>query len=230
MKKIGLLGGMTTESSVEYYRLINEISRNRMGGIHSVESVMASVDFGNIYPLMEQERWDLILEKLISASLDIQRGGADFLVICTNTMHKLADQIAEKIDIPILNIIDVTAEAIKKKGLARIALLGTRFTMIQDFFRNRLAEKHQLAVMIPEPEEIGYIHRVIVDELSIGRISEDSKTRYWQIIDNLKKKDAEGIILGCTEIPLLIKQVDGDIPLFDTTTLHAEAAVDFALA
>ncbi len=229
MKTIGLLGGMTCESSVEYYRLINEEYRKRVGGIHSAQSLMFSVDFGEVQPLMEAERWDLVLERLIEGSLRVQRGGADFLVICTNTMHKMADQIAGRIEIPILNIVDVTAESIKAKGLHTVGLLGTRFTMTQDFYRRRLQEKHGIETLIPTDDEVSMIHRVIMDELTVGVISPTSKKLYWETIQRLHEQGAEGIILGCTEIPLLVKQDEGNIPLFDTTLLHAHAAVGLAL-
>ena len=229
MKTIGLLGGMTCESSVEYYRLINEGVRRRLGGIHSAQSLMCSVDFGEIQPEMEDERWDLVLERLVAGSLAVQRGGADFLVICTNTMHKLADQVAESIEIPLLNIIDVTAEAIAAREIGTVGLLGTRFTMTQDFYRRRLFEQHGIETLIPSADEVSMIHDVIMDELTIGVISPTSKERYWETIRRLQAQGAEGIILGCTEIPLLVKQDEGDIPLFDTTMLHAQAAVRTAL-
>jgi len=220
---------MTCESSVEYYRLINEEFRKQVGGIHSAQSLMFSVDFGEVQPEMETERWDLVLERLVTGSLNVQRGGADFLVICTNTMHKLADQIAERIEIPILNLIDVTAEAITSMGLKKVGLLGTRFTMTQDFYRNRLLEKHGIMTLIPSDQEVSMIHRVIMDELTIGVISPESKRLYWETIHRLQERGAEGIVLGCTEIPLLVKQDEGEIPLFDTTLLHAHAAVKWAL-
>ena len=220
---------MTCESSVEYYRLINEELRKQLGGIHSAQSVMYSVDFGEIQPEMEIERWDLVLERLIAGSLNVQKGGADFLVICTNTMHKMADQIAERIEIPILNIIDVTAEAITAMGFRTVGLLGTRFTMTQDFYRRRLLERHGIESLIPSDPEVSMIHQVIMDELTVGVISPESKRRYRETIHRLQERGAEGIILGCTEIPLLVKQDEGEIPLFDTTLLHAHAAVRQAL-
>ena len=220
---------MTCESSIEYYRLINEEFRRRVGGIHSAQSLMFSVDFGEVQPEMETERWDLVLERLVTGALNVQRGGADFLVICTNTMHKMADQIAEKIEIPILNIIDVTADVINDMGISTIGLLGTRFTMTQDFYRDRLSEKHGIETLIPTDDEVSMIHRVIMEELTIGVISETSKKRYCETIQRLQGRGAEGIILGCTEIPLLVKQEEGDIPLFDTTLLHAHAAVGLSL-
>jgi aspartate racemase len=230
MKTIGLLGGMTSESSAEYYRIINRAMREKLGGIHSARSIMLSVDFQRIDRLMESGRWDEILGILIKESLAVERAGADFLVICTNTMHKLAPDIQKKIRIPILNIIDVTAEQITKMGFQTIGLLGSRFTMEEDFYRNRLKEEHGLKVLIPDPEEVLTIHRIIVEELAIGEIRDASKADYWAVMNRLADNGAQGIILGCTEIPLLVKQEEGNIPLFDTTTIHARAAVDSALA
>jgi aspartate racemase len=229
MKTIGLLGGMTCESSVEYYRLINEGVREKLGGIHSAQSLMYSVDFGEIEPEMETECWDLVLGRLVAGALAVERGGADFLVICTNTMHKLADQVEERIGIPILNIIDVTAEAVGTAGIGTVGLLGTRFTMTQDFYRRRLAEMHGIETVIPSEQEVSMIHRVIMEELTIGVISPESKKLYWEVIRRLQSKGARGIVLGCTEIPLLVNQDEGEIPLFDTTLLHAQAAVRLAL-
>lgn len=229
MKTIGLLGGMTCESSCEYYRIINEVTREKLGGIHSAPSVMVSVDFAGIEVLMEQGKWDMILGILAAEARNVEKAGADFLVLCTNTMHKLADEIQKQIQIPILNIIDAAAEQIKARGIHTVGLLGTRFTMEQDFYRERLRQKHGLKVMIPSGEEIKTIHRVIVDELSIGEIRESSNKVYWEIINRLAEQGAEGIILGCTEIPLLVHEEEGNIPLFDTTRIHAEAAVGYAL-
>jgi aspartate racemase len=230
MKTIGLLGGMTCESSAEYYRLINEGVREKLGGIHSAQSLMYSVDFGEIEPEMETERWDLVLERLVAGSRAVERGGADFLVICTNTMHKLADQVAKKVRIPILDIIDVTAEAVRETGIETVGLLGTRFTMTQDFYRRRLAEEHGIETVIPSEQDVIMIHRVIMEELTVGVVSVESKKLYWEAIGRLQAKGAEGVVLGCTEIPLLVKQDEGEIPLFDTTLLHAQAAVRQALA
>jgi aspartate racemase len=220
---------MTCESSAEYYRLINEGVRDRLGGIHSAQSLMYSVDFAEIEPEMDTERWDLVLERLVAGALAVERGGADFLVICTNTMHKLADQIEEEISIPILNIIDVTAEAVRAAGIKTVGLLGTRFTMTQDFYRRRLAEEHGIETVIPSEQDVSMIHRVIMEELTIGVISPNSNALYWEAIGRLQSKGAGGIVLGCTEIPLLVKQDEGEIPLFDTTLLHAQAAVRLAL-
>jgi aspartate racemase len=221
---------MTCISSAEYYRLINQITREKLGGIHSAPSVMLSVDVAEIEVLMETGKWGRITETLAECSKRIEKAGAEFLVICTNTIHKLADDIQAQINIPILNIIDATAEQVKQKEINTVGLLGTRFTMEQDFYKGRLSQNHGLKVLTPSPEEVPTIHRVIVEELSIGKIKEESKKRYWKIIHRLVDQGAMGIILGCTEIPLLVRQEDGDIPLFDTTGIHAEAAVNAALS
>lgn len=230
MKTIGLLGGMTTESSLEYYRNINRYSRQRMGGVHSVKSVMLTIDFGRIDPLMEAGEWDKIRDILIDAARSVESAGADFLVICTNTMHKLVPDIQKVIGIPILSIIDATAQHIKEKGLRTVGLLGTRFTMIEAFYRDRLEREHGLEVLIPNENEVETLHRIIVEELSIGEIKPVSKKIYWEIINRLGSQGAEGVILGCTEIPLLVRQEEGNILLFDTIDIHARAAVDYALA
>ena len=229
MKTIGLLGGMTCESSLVYYKLINEMAREKMGTNHSAESVMVSVDFGKIQPLMERGEWDNVLLIMIKAAKDIERGNADFLVICTNTIHKFAETIGREIKIPILHIVDATAQEIKRTGLSKVGLLGTRFTMEEDFFTGRLEEKYGITSLIPANEDRSEIHQIIMDELSRGIINPESKNTYWRIIHGLVGKGVQGIILGCTEIPLLIAQNQGDIPLFDTTKIHARAAVDYAL-
>jgi aspartate racemase len=229
MKTIGLIGGMTCESSCEYYRLINEITRSKLGGIHSAHSVMISVDFAVIEPLMEAGKWDEILEILVECAQNVEKAGADFLVLCTNTMHKLVDELQIHIEIPILNIIDAAADQIKEKELHTIGLLGTRFTMEENFYKDRLKENHDLEVLIPSREERETIHRIITNELSIGKIREPSKKIYWDIINRLADQGAQGIILGCTEIPLLVHEEEGNIPLFDTTLIHATAAVEYAL-
>lgn len=229
MKTIGLLGGMTCESSVEYYRLINEGMRAALGGIHSARSVMVSVDFAAIKPLMDAGEWQRILDLLTEDARRIEKAGADFLVICTNTMHKLADEIARGLSIPILNIIDATADEIKGRGLTKVGLLGTRFTMTEPFYRKRLLERHGIESIIPREPEIDFIHRVIMEELTVGRINPRSKDEYWRIIEGMQRLGAQGMILGCTEIPLLVKQEEGELPLFDTTAIHAAAAVRAAL-
>ncbi len=230
MKTIGLLGGMTCESSHEYYRLINKITRSKLGGIHNAHSVMISVDFAVIEPLMEAGKWDEIMEILVECAQNVEKAGADFLVLCTNTMHKLVDEMQIHIEIPILNIIDAAAERIKEQELHTIGLLGTRFTMEENFYKDRLKENYDLEVLIPAREEREVIHRIIANELSIGKTREPSKKIFWDIMNRLADRGAQGIILGCTEIPLLVNEKEGNIPLFDTTLIHATAAVEYALA
>ncbi len=230
MKTIGLLGGMTCESSLVYYQRINEIAREKLGGNHSARSVMVSVDFGEVEPHMERGEWERVLAYMLEASRAIERGSADFLVLCTNTMHRFVEPIGREIKIPILHIVDATAAAIKKMGFATIGLLGTRFTMEEDFYKGRLLEKHGIATIVPKQEERELVHKVIMDELSRGVINPASRDAYWRIIRGLAARGAQGIILGCTEIPLLVKPEAGAIPLFDTTEIHARAAVDLALA
>ncbi len=229
MKTIGLLGGMTCESSLLYYRLINELTREALGGEHSAESVMVSVDFGRVGPLMERGEWDKVLSIMIQTAKAVERGGADFLVLCTNTIHKYADILGRETTIPILHIVDATVAEIRKAGLTKIGLLGTRFTMEEDFYRGRLQKNHGIATLTPDREDRVQVHRIIADELSRGIVNSASRDTYWRIIDKLAADGAQGIILGCTEIPLLVTQARGDIPLFDTTRIHARAAVDYAL-
>jgi aspartate racemase len=229
MKTIGLIGGMSWESSIEYYRIINETVRARLGGLHSAKSIMYSVDFAEIETLQQQGKWDEATDLMIDAAQRVERGGADFVIICTNTMHKMADEVQNHIQIPLLHIADATAEKIKARGLKRIGLLGTKFTMEEDFYRGRLTEKQGLEVIIPTERERDIVHRVIFDELCLGEIREPSKEQYVRIMDHLVRDGAEGIILGCTEISLLIQEEDSQIPLFDTTKIHAMAAVEYAL-
>ncbi len=229
MKTIGLIGGMSWESSIEYYRIINETVRARLGGLHSAKSIMYSVDFAEIETLQQQGKWDEATDLMIDAAQRVERGGADFVIICTNTMHKMADEVQNHIQIPLLHIADATAEKIKAHGLKKIGLLGTRFTMEEDFYRGRLTEKQGLEVIIPRERERDIVHRVIFDELCLGEIRKPSKEQYVRIMDHLVRDGAEGIILGCTEISLLVQEEDSQIPLFDTTKIHAAAAVEYAL-
>jgi len=229
MKKIGLLGGITCESSLLYYKLVNEMTREKLGGHHSARSVMVSVDFAEIQPLTERGDWDGVLTILLRAARDIERGGADFLLLCANTAHKLAAEIGREIGIPILHIVDETAREILKAGFGKVGLLGTRFTMEEDFFSGRLREKHGIEALVPEKKERERIHRVIIDELALGKVDPAAGRDIWGIIDGLVASGAQAIILGCTELPLLIKQERGRIPLFDTTLIHARAAVEYAL-
>lgn len=230
MKTIGMIGGMSWESSIEYYRIINETVRAELGGLHSAKSLMVSVEFAEIEALQHQDRWDEAAEILIDAARSLENGGADFAIICTNTMHKLYDIIQQKIRIPLLHIADATADTIKAEKIQKIALLGTRFTMEENFYKGRLVDNYGLGVIIPDPEDMEIVHRIIYDELCAGIIQSDSKQKYADIIRRLIEEGAEGIILGCTEIGLLVNQEDSPVPLFDTTEIHAKAAVKYALA
>ena len=230
MKIIGMIGGMSWESSIEYYRIINETVRNELGGLHSAKSIMYSVEFAEIEALQHQDRWDDAGQIMISAARSIESAGADFVIICTNTMHKLYDIVQQNIKIPMLHIADPTAAAIKDKAMHRIALLGTRFTMEEDFYKGRLADKHGLEVIIPSATEMEIVHKVIYHELCSGIINSESEQKYADIIRRLVGEGAQGIILGCTEIGLLVKQEDSPVPLFDTTEIHARAAVQYALS
>jgi aspartate racemase len=229
MKTIGLIGGMSWESSIEYYRIINRVTHERLGGLNSARSIMISVNFSEIEPLMGRGDWDPIARQLIEAARSLQRIGADVLVICTNTMHKLAEQIEGQIAIPLLHIADATGRVLQTAEMKTVALLGTRFTMEEAFYRDRLQKGFGLEVRIPDREDIAVVDDVIFKELCRGKIRDDSRKRYVEIIDRLADAGAEGVVLGCTEIGLLVDQKDSRIPLFDTTRIHAEAAVDFAL-
>ena len=229
MKTIGMIGGMSWESSIEYYRIVNETVKKKLGGLHSAKCLMYSVDFAEIETLQSEGRWDEATQAMIEAARHVEAGGADFLIICTNTMHKMADDVESAIGIPLLHIADATAEAIKAMGLSKIGLLGTKFTMEEDFYGGRLVEKHGLDVLIPEAEDRKIIHRVIYNELVLGQIKSESREQYKKIIEKLISAGAQGIILGCTEIGLLVKGEDSRVPLFDTTYIHAVAAVEYAL-
>ncbi|HDN05341.1 MAG TPA: aspartate/glutamate racemase family protein [Chloroflexi bacterium] len=229
MKIIGLIGGMSWESSIEYYRIINQEVRAVLGGVHSAKSVMVSLDFGEIEELQMKGDWEEATRILIRSAREVESAGADFLLICTNTMHLMAEEVQEGIDIPLLHIADATARAVKAEGLKSVGLLGTRFTMEKDFYRGRLEKKHQLRVIVPDQAGRDLVHNVIYDELVQGLIKEPSRQSYLEVIQNLVKEGAEGIVLGCTEIGLLIKGEDVQVPVFDTMEIHARAAVDAAL-
>jgi aspartate racemase len=229
MKTIGLIGGMSWESSAEYYRIVNETVKDRLGGLHSAQCLMYSVDFAEIERLQHEARWDEAGQIMAQAAQHLERGSADFVVLCTNTMHKLANYIEQAVRIPLLHITDPTAEAIQAAGIKRIGLLGTGFTMEQEFYRGRLTEKYGLDVLIPDADERAIIHRVIYEELVLGIVKDESRDAYKRVINHLVERGAEGIILGCTEIMLLISADDCPVPSFDTTTLHAVAAADHAL-
>ena len=229
MKTIGLLGGMSWESTELYYRWINEGIKSRLGGLHSAKIAMVSVDFQEIEVLQHAGDWEKAGQVLAEAGRQVEAAGADFLLICTNTMHKVAPQIEAAINIPILHLADATADRIKAQGIKRVGLLGTNFTMEQDFYRGRLTDKHGLDVLVPSPEDRQIIHRIIYDELVLGEVRESSRQAYLTIMDKLRDQGAEAIIEGCTEIVLLVQQQHTDIPLFDTTAIHAEAAVAMAV-
>ena len=229
MKTIGLIGGMSWESSAEYYRIINERVQLKLGGVHSAKSVMVSVDFAEVEALQHQGRWPEATALMIAAARSVEAGGADFLVICTNTMHKMAEEVQQALKIPLLHIADATAVKIKEQGIRKVGLLGTSFTMEETFYRGRLEKKHGLEVVIPGEKERAMVHRVIYDELVIGKIEDTSREQYRDVIEGLIRAGAEGVILGCTEIGLLVKAEDSRVPLFDTTRIHAEAAVEYAL-
>lgn len=229
MKTIGLLGGMSWESTLLYYRWINELVKEKLGGLHSARIAMVSVDFHEIEILQRSNQWQRAGQVLSEAASQIQAAGAEFLVICTNTMHKVADQIEQSISIPLLHIADATAAEIKQAGFKAIGLLGTRFTMEEDFYAGRLKEKHGLKVIIPSPEDRDFVHHVIFNELVLGIIKDSSRTRFIQIMEGLKEQGAEGVIEGCTEIVMLVTQEHIKLPLFDTTSIHARAAVEMAL-
>ncbi len=229
MKTIGLIGGMSWESSIEYYRIINETAREKLGRLHSAKSLMVTVDFAEIEKLQHEDRWDEAGQILVKCAQDLEHGGADFIVLCTNTMHKLASQIIANVNIPFLHIADATAEKIVAEGMKRIGLLGTRFTMEQDFYKGRLIQNFGLDVLVPNVVDQEIVHRVIYDELVQGKIVENSREEYKRIMETLIEQGAEGIILGCTEIELLVSQRESRVPLFPTTAIHAVSAVEYAL-
>ncbi len=229
MKTIGLIGGMSWESTQTYYRAINELVKQRLGGLHSAKIILFSVDFAEIEALQMAGDWQQAGDILARAAHSLQLAGADFLVLATNTMHKIAPAIEAAVTIPLLHIADPTAEAIKRAGLHTIALLGTGFTMEQDFYRGRLQSQHGINVLIPDAEQRQQVHRVIYDELCLGVLTTKSRSLYRDVIASLIAQGAQGIILGCTEISLLVTQADASVPLFDTTALHAHSAVAYAL-
>jgi len=229
MKTIGMIGGMSWESSLEYYRIMNQAVKEKLGGFHSAPCILYSVDFDYVEKLQHQGNWESLTRLMTDAAQGVKKAGADFLVICTNTMHKMADEVQRAIQIPLLHIADVTAGAVKANGQNRVGLLGTKFTMEQDFYKGRLQKIYGIDVLIPEDKERQDIHDILYNELCLGEIKELSKRKFQSIIQNLVERGAQGVILGCTEIPLIVRQEDYEIPLYDTTALHAKAAVDFAL-
>lgn len=228
MLTIGLLGGMSWESSSQYYRLVNESVRDRLGGLHSAKCVLYSVDFGPMETMQAEGRWDDAAQTLAAGGRAVQAAGADLLVLCTNTMHKLADQLQAAISIPLLDIRDVTATAVRESGLTRIGLLATAYTMEQSFYRDRLAAQG-LDVLVPDGDDRAAVHRIIYEELCRGVVRDESRQEYREVIGRLVVRGAEGVILGCTEIEMLVGEADSPVPVFPTTRLHAEAAVRAAL-
>jgi len=229
MKTIGLIGGMSWESSLEYYRLINQIVKERLGGFHSARCIMFSVDFAEIETWQREGKWNECTLALIDAAKSLESGGADFIVLCTNTMHKVAGEIQAHVQIPLLHIVDATAQRVRKAGFQRVGLLGTRYTMEEDFYKGKLVQEYGLKVIIPNAAERQIVDRVIFQELVIGKIKSASRRQYLKIINHLVENGAEGVILGCTEIGSLVQENDCSAPLFDTTRIHAEAAVEYAL-
>lgn len=233
MKTIGVIGGVSWVSSIEYYRLMNEIVGDKLGGLHSAKVLMYSIEFGDFSKeerLAKQGNWEPLRETMIDAAQRLKRGGADFIIICSNTMNSTADIIEENVKLPVLHIADATGEKVKASGIKTVALLGTKYTMEENFYQDHLEKKYGLKVIVPKKAEREYINDVIFDELCAGKFYDESRKGYVQIINRLiKEEGAEGVILGCTEIPLLVKQEDVSVPVFDTTAIHAEAAVNYAL-
>ena len=230
MRTIGLIGGMSWESSAEYYRIINRRARDRLGAPASARCILWSFDFAEIAALQAAGDWSALTERMVAAATALERAGAGILVIASNTMHRMADQVAEAVSAELIHIVDPTAEQTKAAGIQRVGLLGTAFTMEQDFYRGRLADRHGLEVLVPDAEDRATVHRIIYDELVAGVVDPRSRTAYRAVIARLADRGAQAVILGCTEIMLLISAEDSPVPLFDTTRLHAEAALDRALA
>jgi aspartate racemase len=229
MKTIGMIGGMSWESTLSYYKAINEGVKAALGGLNSAQICLYSVNFEPIEKLQHEGKWDETAQLLAQAAKSVEAGGADFLLICTNTMHKVAPEIEAQISIPILHIADATAKQLQQDGIERVGLLGTRFTMEQEFYKGRLQQQFGIDVLIPDAEQRQQVHRVIYEELCLGTIRPESRAQYVEIVEDLHRRGAQAVILGCTEIALLIQQHDTDVPLYDTTKIHAEQAVQLAL-
>ena len=229
MKRIGLLGGMSWESSAEYYRLVNEATRDRLGGLHSADCVLRSVDFAPVEELQRAGDWDASAALLADEARGLAAAGAELLVLCTNTMHKVADAITDAVDVPFVHIADTTAEAVRGRGLHTVGLLATAYTMEQDFYVGRLRDRHGIDVIVPGEADRRLVHRVIYEELCVGIVDDGSREHYRRVMRELVQRGAQGILLGCTEIDLLVGQQDSPVPVFDTTRLHAERAVELAL-
>lgn len=230
MKTIGMIGGLSWESTANYYRDINQGVKARLGGLHSAKIVLNSVDFAEIEVLQHQGRWEEAGDILSEAALSVEKGGADFVVLCTNTMHKVSNQIEAAITLPFLHIADATAAVLRAQSVSKVGLLGTRFTMEDTFYRGRLETEYGIAVEIPEPSGRDIIHRVIYEELCQGIVSDGSRQAFLRVIDELATRGVDGVILGCTEIAMLVSSKDTDVPLYDTARIHTEAAVEMALS
>jgi len=228
MKTIGLIGGTSWVSTLEYYRIINKTVKEKLGKAHSARCILYSVDFEEDI-IQNNYNWDEITKNFINIAKRLDQAGADFILLCANTLHKIAGDVEKNINIPIVHIADVTGEEIKKEGLKKVGLLGTKYTMKEDFYKKRLKEKFGIETVIPDVEEIKIVHDIIIDELTYEIIKKSSKEKYKKIINHLVSKGAEAVVLGCTEIPLLINESDVDIPVFDTTAIHAKAAVEHAI-
>ncbi len=229
MKTIGMLGGMSWESTLSYYRVVNEEVKKALGGLHSAKVVLYSVDFAQIEKLQHSGDWAMTAEILSEAAQAVEKAGADFLLICTNTMHVVAPQVEKAINIPLIHIADATARVLKDEGIRRVGLLGTRFTMEQDFYRKRLEDQFEIEVLVPKQAGRNIIHEIIYQELCLGKINTESRNRFLEVIASLKQAGAQGVILGCTEIALLVQQDDTSVPLYDTAVIHAQKAVELAL-
>lgn len=230
MKTLGLIGGMSWESTADYYRVINEEVKARLGGLHSAKICLWSVDFAEIEVLQHQGRWAETAEILAKAAQSLEAAGAESVLICTNTMHKVAPEVSAAVKIPLLHIADATGQVLKAEGITRVGLLGTRFTMSERFYRERLEQQFNIDVLVPDEDDQALVHRIIYDELCLGKVKEESRHAYIKVMERLTAQGAQAVILGCTEIAMLVKPEHTDIRLFDTTRIHAEAAVTFALA
>lgn len=228
-KTIGLLGGMSWESTLHYYQLLNQVVNSRLGDLHSAKIVMISIDFQPLERLMREGKWQECAQMLSAKAVKVEQAGADCLLICTNTLHKVAEEVAAKISIPLLHIADAAGTVIQKDDMKKVGLLGTRFTMEEDFYRRRLAEKFGIEVVIPSSQDRDIVDRVIFDELCRGKVKKDSRDHYLRIIDLMHNQGAQAVVEGCTEINMLISQEDTDVPLYDTTSLHVKQAIEFAL-
>lgn len=229
MKILGLIGGMSWESTIPYYRMINQQVKEQLGGLHSAKIILYSVDFHEIEQLQAKGDWHTAAKVLSDAAVSLKRAGAEVIVVCTNTMHKVADDIEADCGLPLLHIADATAAQIKQQGINKIGLLGTRYTMEQDFYRGRLAEQHDIEVITPDSIDREIINRIIYEELCLGIITETSRQEYRRIIGKLEQQGVQGIIFGCTEITLLVNAQDAQVPVFDTTAIHAKTAAEYAL-